>query len=355
MNNRHSENSNIIESLTEFDDHYSISFLNDKKSGLKGFIAIHRKNHNFPSFGATRLWYYNSESEALRDVMRLSKLMSYKSVLAGLKSGGAKGVIMLPKNKKINRKSLLQAYAKRVNLLKGNFITGTDVGLYQSDLLILKKITPYIVGFNGYTTELTARGVYYSIEIALLEVFGSDKIKNRTFAIQGVGKVGVALLSLLYSQAQKVFITDINKKTLKKVTKKYPNTVIIPPKEIHKQNVDVFCPCALSGAITFKNIPELKCKIIAGGANNQLEDENIGLLLNRLKILYVPDYIANAGGLIAVVDEYKNTNFNYNLVNEKVGGIRQRLKDIFEISKKEDKPTNIVANEMATKIFNNYK
>ena len=343
-----------IESLPEFDNHFSVSFLNDKENGLKGFIAIHRKNPNFPSFGATRLWYYNSETEALQDAMRLSKMMSYKSALAGLVAGGAKGVIILPQDKKIDRKKLLQSYAKQVDLLKGSFITGTDVGLDQPDLLVLKKVTPYIVGFNGYTTELTSKGIFYAIEVALAEVFGSGKIEGRTFAIQGVGKVGESLLSLLHEKAKKIFIADIDKKTLKKVAKKYPKAVIKNPEEIHKQDIDVFCPCALSGAITSKNISDLKCKIISGGANNQLEDENVGVLLHRLKILYCPDYIVNAGGLIAVVNEYENPYFDYGSVSKKVLGIKKRLAGIFKTSKKENKPTNLVANELAIRIFDNY-
>lgn len=344
-----------LESLPEFDNHYSVFFLNDKENYLKGFIAIHRKNPKFPSFGATRLWKYETEIEALRDALRLSKMMSYKSALAGLESGGAKGVIILPKEKKIDRKSILRGYAKQVDLLKGNFITGTDVGLDQSDLLTLKKITPYIVGFNGYTTELTVKGIYYAIEVALERRFGSDRMEDRTFAIQGVGKVGEALLSLLAPRAKKIFIADIDKNVLTKVKKKYRKAVVVSPSKIHEQVVDVFCPCALSGSITSKNISELRCSIIVGGANNQLEDDTLGTLLHRLNILYAPDYIVNAGGLIAVVNEHENPRFSYESVNQKVLGIKDRLRKIFDASVKENKATNLIANELAVKIFNNYK
>lgn len=349
------QHNNGIESLPEYDKHYSVTFLNDAKSGLRGFIAIHRKNPAFPSFGATRMWKYNSETEALQDALRLSKMMSYKSALAGLKSGGAKGVIILPKRKIINRKKILKAYAEQVDLLKGNFITGTDVGLDQEDLVILKETTPYIVGFNDHTAELTAQGIFYGIQTALKQVFGQEEINGRTFAIQGVGKVGEALLYLLSQESKKIFITDIDKKALKKVTKNFPKAIVVNPDKIHKQEVDIFCPCALSGAINSNTISELKCKIIAGGANNQLENDNIGSLLHRLNILYCPDYVINTGGLIAVVNEYEHQPFDYELVKGKVFEIKNRLANIFEASKKENRPTNAMTNEIAVKIFNNYK
>lgn len=350
-----SQQNNGIESLPEFDHHYSVTFLNDEKSGLKGFIAIHRRNPEFPSFGATRMWKYDSETEALQDALRLSKMMSYKSALAGLKSGGAKGVIILPKRKIINRKKILQAYAQQVDLLKGNFVTGTDVGLDQKDLTILKEKTPYIVGFNDHTTELTAQGIFYSIQATLKEVFGQESVNGKTFSIQGVGKVGEALLTLLTPQAKKIYIADIDKKVLKNIAKKFPKAVIVDPSEIHKKEVDVFSPCALSGAINLKNISGLKCKTIAGGANNQLESDEAGALLHRLGILYCPDYIVNAGGLIAVVHEYEYPEFNFELVRQKVFEIKQRLANIFALSKRKNRPTNIIANNLAKKVFSRYK
>jgi leucine dehydrogenase len=338
----------------DFDNHPFIARFDDNSIGLKGFIAIHKKNNSFPSFGATRLWCYESEPEALKDALRLSKMMSYKAAMAGIGAGGAKAVIMRPRDSKFDRKRLFESYAAKINLMGGNFITGTDVGLFQKDLYVMKKITPFIVGFNKNATEFTALGVYESIKTSLEYLLGNDSIKNRSLAIQGLGKVGSCLLDLLYKDTKKIYVADINKGIVKKIKNKYPEIKVISAQEICKQKVDILVPSALGNVINSKTLPYFKCRIIAGPANNQLEDEETGILLHKLGILYAPDYVINAGGLIAVVDEYENKRYSRERVMNKVINIKKTLKSVFLESSKQNKPTNMVANEMAEDIFNRY-
>lgn len=351
------KNQSGIENLPEFDCHEFVSFFDSEKIGLKGFISIHRKCPSMPSFGATRMWRYESESGALRDVLRLSRLMSYKSALAGLKCGGAKCVIIADPNcsKKGVRERILEAYASKVNMLGGNFVTGTDVGLNQKDLCTMKKISRHIVGFNNNSTEFTALGVYISMKESLNNIFGKEDIAGRSFAIQGTGKVGAEILKMIEGEAAKVYISEINPHRLESVKKQFPRVIVTEPGEIHKMSVDMFVPCALSGPLNQVSIKELRCKIIVGCANNQLENEEIGNVLYNKGILYAPDYVVNAGGLIAVVNEFENKDYDKGMLTEKVLAIRQTLHKIFDISSKQKKATNLVANQMAETIFNCYQ
>lgn len=352
------KNQNIIYSSSEFDNHSFVLFLNDVNIGLRGFIAVHRKKEeNIPSFGATRIWHYDSDEEAVNDVLRLSRIMSYKSALAGLPYTGAKGVIML--NSRIfnenERKKILETYAENVNRLNGQFITGTDVGLTQKDLQIMKKKSKYIVGFNDNSTEFTSLGIFYAIKLCLNKIFGNENIAGRSFAIQGLGKIGSSIIDYIYNDADKIFASDTDKKIVNLVKKKYPKIKIVEPSEIYKQKVDVFSPCALGHSLNSKTIADLSCKIIAGGANNQLQNEEIGELLHKLGILYAPDYIINAGGLISVTDEFEHKVYNRNRVMKKVFNIQDTLNKIFKLSAKEKKAPNIIADKMAEKIINKNK
>lgn len=351
------KNQNITNSSSEFDNHTFLSFLNDDKTGLRGFIAIHRQNNSAPSFGATRMWRYDSDKEAMDDALRLSRMMSYKSALAGLPYAGAKGVIMLNSrafdSKERNR--LLEAYAENVERLNGQFITGTDVGLTQRDLDVMNKKSEYIVGFNGDSTEFTALGVFYAIKTSLNKIFGDESVVGRSFAIQGLGKVGHCIVELLYKDAKKIIVSDIDEEKTRMIKKKYPKVKIVDSMQIHKQKVDVFCPCALSHALNSKTVADLSCKIIAGGANNQLENEKIGKLLHKLGILYAPDYVINAGGLISVTDEFEHSKYSKKRVEKKVARIKNTLEKIFRLSEKYNKAPNIIADEMAEKIVNKYK
>lgn len=344
-----------IESFPEFDKHRFVGFFYDEKCGLKGFIAIHRGGIDAPAFGATRFWQYESDVDAIRDVLRLSRLMSYKSALANLPYGGAKAVLISPafKNNPQRRRSLLQEYARRVNYLRGSFVTGTDAGLDQQDLTVMRKVSPYMVGARVNPEYFTGMGLFYSTQVCLEEVFGTPSLSGRTFAIQGLGKVGMEFLKLIYADSEKIFAADIDNAKVRRAKRLFPRIQIVSPAAAHKQRVDVFAPCALSDALTRDYVHEMYAKIVAGGANNQLAHAGVGELLYNLGILYAPDYVINAGGLISVTDEFEHPKPSIERVAKKVERIGDTLRNIFAKSKKEHRATNLVADEIAEKIFNN--
>lgn len=341
-----------LEHLAEFDAHELVSFMYDAKSGLKGFIAIHRDGMPTPALGATRLWSYESETEALRDALRLSRMMSYKSALAGLKYGGAKGVIIAPPGGIRDRKALFHAYAQRLNYFGGRFITGTDVGLTDDDILFMRKETSYVIGTRVNPAFYTAVGVCHGIRSAVERVFGSGKLSGRSFAVQGVGKTGIRIVESLYRETAKIAIADLDASRVQEVKRRFPKVKVVSPAHIHREPVDVFVPCALGGVLNPQSVAELRVKIVAGSANNQLEGNHIGPLLHQLGILYAPDYVINAGGLISVVDEFEYEKPDEKRILRRIDRISKTLHTIFEKSKRQNKPTNIVANEMAERIFN---
>lgn len=359
MHNSISGDITEVSLLSDFDNHTLVSFIEDKENGFRSVIAVHRANPEVPSFGATRLWHYVDSIDGLKDALRLSRGMSYKAALAGLQCGGAKGVILLPKKdiSESERTLFIKEYASRVNVLGGNFVTGIDVGVQQEDLEKMRSVSKYIVGFNNNSTEFTALGLYESIRTALKEVFGSSDPSGRSFAIQGLGKVGGGLLDFLYDTAgetSKIFVSDINESLVEMTKEKFPRVIPVSAEEISRQEVDVFVPCALGGGLRHDSIKDFRVKIIAGGANNQLEDESVGDDLHKSGILYAPDYVVNAGGLIAVFDEYKHDTYSRERVETVVRNIPNVLKKIFTESKLENLATNRVANRMAEKIFNEY-
>jgi len=344
----------IIERLPEFNNHRIIVFLSDFKSGLKGFIAIHRGGLLRPAFGATRLWKYCSELEALKDALKLSQIMSYKSAIHRLNYGGAKGVIMST-SQSINKNFLLRSYAKKVNYLSGHFITGADIGLTQKDVKIMRRESPFFVGTKYDPAEFTALGIFYALFACLEKVFGNEQLSERTFAIQGLGKIGMEFLKLIYKNSKKIFISDIDHLKIKSAKKIFPNIQPVKPSEIHKYPVDVFSPCALSNSITLKNVSQLRCKIIIGGANNQLENDKVEKILYKSGILYAPDFVVNAGGLISVVDEVEHKYYNRKRVNNRVAKIRRTLQEILKKSEEKSQPPYLIAKEMAEKIFKKYE
>lgn len=344
----------LIEKLPEFDGHKLVSFIYDAPTGMSGFIALHRATPTMPSFGATRFWHYPSPQAALRDALGLAKTMSYKLAMAGLPYGGAKAVLMASSHTVRNRAALLKTYAGRVNLLGGRFVTGNDVGLNDEDLHIMRRNSPYMVGTKGDVLKFTALGILQGMSVCLKEVYGSEETHNRTFAIQGVGNVGMGLLKLLYRSSKKIIIADINSDKIRAAKRMFPKIEIVRSSQIHMQEADVFSPCALSRSVTRKKAAELRCKIVAGGANSQLEDKNTGDMLHRRGILYAPDYLVNAGGLITVVDEYEHKDYNARRVLRRVMEIRKNMQAVINKSKREGRPTHRVADEMAEKNFNGH-
>lgn len=342
-----------IHDLPEFDNHELLVYFHEQRTKLRGYIAIHNTKLG-PSTGGTRMYEYPSEIEAVKDVLNLSKAMSYKCALAGVPFGGGKAVII--GNQKSKNKRLLEAYAKIINCFNGKFNTGTDMGMTDKDIDILSKKTKFVPSENGrkeiYTTsEMAALGVFFGIQECLKEVFGSATLKDRKVAIKGLGKLGSKLAGLLYQEGAIVVAADINSAKVKKVLSKYPNVKIVPTQDIHKQNVDVYSPCALGNDITAKIIEELRAKIICGGANNQLSSKELGHSLKKNGILYAPDYVVNAGGLINVVEKTGKRKYNKQNVYNKVKNIKSTLRNIISISRKKGKSTNEIADFLANKII----
>lgn len=326
--------------------HEQVIFNYDKTTGLKSIIAIHDTTLG-PALGGCRMWNYASTEEALYDVLRLSKGMTYKCGVSGVPHGGGKAVIIGdPKEDKSDE--LFQAFGSFVETLKGRFYTGTDVGTVGMDFVSASKQTNFLVGLpeeyggSGNSAIITAFGVWKAIKATALEVFGNDSLKGLAIAVQGLGKVGQCLVDHLYSEGAKLTVTDISPDNINLVLQKYPDIQVVSPDKIYEVECDIFSPNALGAVINDETIPKLKCSAIAGAANNVLAEEYHGLVLHEKGILYAPDYVANAGGLIQVADELHV--FNKDRAFKKASLIYDILGKIFKISKVQNIPTYKAAN-----------
>lgn len=341
-----------IEKLPEFDDHKFVTFLSDKPSGLRAFIAIHNDNLG-PATGGTRMWVYPSETDALRDALNLSRAMTYKCALAGVAYGGSKGVIIGDPHKD-KTPALLEAYARAIDNL-GNLTTGTDVGLDDSDVAFMRKFSTRILGVtNGdhlSTSSMATLGVFNALLAAAHEYWGGNSIENKIVGVKGLGKTGEELVRLLLEKGARVIAAEIDSSQAKAVSKKYPSIKMVDSQELHLQNLDIFSPCALGNELNPKTVQELNCKVIVGSANNQLSSPEIGDWIHRNGILYIPDYIANAGGLINVVDELEPGGYKKSRVLERVSEIQKTVKKVISRSHKERLASNRVADRMAEEIF----
>jgi leucine dehydrogenase len=336
--------------LLEFDNHEMVALWTDKKTKLKAFVAIHNTNLG-PATGATRYLRYSSNEEALRDALRLSRTMTYKCALAGIPYGGGKGVIMAEKRYP-KTPALLRAYARRVNLLGGNFYTGEDVGMSLHDVKTMARETKYVIGLRGNRPAYwTALGITAALRAGLEEVFGTPEVSGRTFAIKGLGKVGFELCRLLYRRGAVIYAADMDSRAAKFAKRQFRRIRLVSPRDILYQSVDVLCPCALDGDINSKSIPQLRCAIVCGGANNQLASPEDGHRLHNHGILYMPDYLVNAGGLIDVVAELDRKGYRHDRVYRKVKGIGKIAERAIALAKKTNKPMSAVVDRMADARF----
>ncbi|MDJ0710200.1 MAG: Glu/Leu/Phe/Val dehydrogenase [Woeseiaceae bacterium] len=334
----------------EFDNHESLHYCHDEKTGLKAIVAVHSTALG-PGAGGTRRWIYNNDEDALTDVLRLSRGMTYKNAVAGLKFGGGKAVILgsdgAPKSP-----DLFRAFGRFVESLSGRYVTAEDVGCSVDDMRFVREETKYVSGLpqsgndaGGDPSPWTALGCFQGILAAAEARLGADSLKGLRVAVQGVGHVGLHLCKLLHEAGAELFISDVNKEHLKMTLDTVPATVV-PPPELLFADVDVLAPCALGNILTSTTIPKLKAKIIAGGANNQLSTPADGLRLAERDILYAPDYVINAGGIINVAAEYYG-NSSEDDVRADVGRIKDRLRSIFEQARETGRPTNELADELA--------
>lgn len=336
--------------------HEQIIFNYDKTTGLKSIIAIHDTTLG-PALGGCRMWDYQSTDEALHDVLRLSKGMTYKCGVSGVTHGGGKAVIIGdPKSEKSDE--LFQAFGTFVETMKGRFYTGTDVGTVGMDFVSASKQTNFLVGLpeeyggSGNSAVITAFGVWKAIKATSKEVFGRDSLSDLIIAVQGLGKVGQFLVDHLHGEGAKLIVTDIFEENVTKVLEKYPDITAVSPDEIYSVECDIFSPNALGAVINDTTIPQFKCSAIAGAANNVLAEERHGDILHEMGILYAPDYVANAGGLIQVADELQVYSKERAFKNASM--IYDYLQQIYKISKEHDLPTykaaNILVEEKIDKI-----
>ncbi|WP_305070135.1 Glu/Leu/Phe/Val family dehydrogenase [Flavobacterium acetivorans] len=290
-----------------FDDHEQVVFCNDKDTGLKAIIGIHNSVMG-PALGGTRMFNYATEWDALNDVLRLSRGMTYKAAITGLDIGGGKAVI-LGDAKTQKTPELMRKFGEFVHSLSGRYITAEDVGMETSDMDIVRDVTPYVTGISesrggsGNPSPVTAYGVYMGMKAAAKQQFGSDVLAGKKVLVQGIGHVGETLVDYLTKEGAVVTIADINQEKLNEVSSKY-NAQIFTGADLYAADVDIYAPCAMGATINDDTVYKINAKVIAGAANNQLANENIhGAILQERGILYAPDFLINAGGIINVYAE----------------------------------------------------
>ena len=290
-----------------FDNHEQIVFCNDKDTGLKAIIGIHNSILG-PALGGTRMWNYANEWEALNDVLRLSRGMTYKSAITGLNLGGGKAVI-IGDAKTQKTPELMRKFGEFVHSLSGRYITAEDMGMETKDMDTVRDVTPYVTGISesrggsGNPSPVTAFGVYMGMKAAAKYQFGSDRLDGKKIVVQGIGHVGETLVDYLTKEGALVQISDINESRLSDVSAKYGAT-IFTGNDLYSADVDIYSPCALGATINDDTVYRINAKVIAGAANNQLANENVhGPILQERGIVYAPDFLINAGGIINVYAE----------------------------------------------------
>lgn len=290
-----------------FDNHEQVVFCNDKDTGLKAIIGIHNSVLG-PALGGTRMWNYATEWEALNDVLRLSRGMTFKSAITGLNLGGGKAVI-IGDAKTQKTPELMRKFGEFVHSLSGRYITAEDIGMETSDMDTVREVTPYVTGISeskggsGNPSPITAYGVFMGMKAAAKYKFGTDDLEGRTIYVQGVGHVGESLVEHLNQEGANIFISDINQERLQAVSSKFGAT-IFKGEDLYSADMDIYAPCALGATVNDDTLGRLKATVIAGAANNQLADEEKhGRMLREKGIVYAPDFLINAGGIINVYAE----------------------------------------------------
>ena len=330
-------------------NHEQLVFCNDKETGLKAIIAIHDTTLG-PALGGTRMWNYISEKDAIIDVLRLSRGMTFKASITGLKLGGGKAVI-IGESSRNKTEALMRKFGEFVNSLGGKYITAEDVGMSARDMVHIKKETDFVTGIpvemggGGDPSPVTAFGVYMGMKASAKHKWGSDDLNAKKILVQGVGHVGENLVKHLVEEGADVIINDINKTNLKRVSELY-NCQTIEGNMIYDLDIDIYSPCALGATINDTTIEQFKCEIIAGAANNQLQDEDKHAdMLQEIGILYAPDFLINAGGLINVYSEINGYDREKAITQTRK--IYDTTLEIFSKSKKENITTYQAALKLA--------
>lgn len=330
----------------EFDNHEQIVFCNDEKTGLQAIIAIHSTALG-PAAGGCRMWPYKSADAALTDALRLARGMSYKSAMAGLPLGGGKSVIIGDKH--MDTPELRRAFARFVQSLGGRYRAAEDVNTGIEQIRWMMDESDYIFGLpggSGDPSPVTARGVFEGLRATVTHRTGSDNLHGLRVAVQGLGSVGYELCRYLHEAGAELVVTDINRAVIQNAVDEF-HAVAVQPNAIYAQDVDLFAPCALGGVLNDTTIPQLKASMIAGAANNQLEDERHGVLLHEKGILYAPDYVVNAGGIINAGQDIFAESYNRRAVMEQVSHLYHATLEIFQRSERDNRPPSDVADELA--------
>lgn len=335
----------VIARMSKY-NHEQLLFCNDNETGLKAIIAVHNTTLG-PALGGTRMWSYNNELEALNDVLRLSRGMTYKNSISGLNLGGGKAVI-IGDARKDKSEALFRRFGKFVESLGGKYITAEDVGINPQDMTWVNMETNNVVGLPGKSGDpspVTAYGVYMGMKAAAKVQWGNDSLSGKKVVVQGVGHVGEYLVAHLAKEGAEIMISDIHEDTLKAVSSKYGATVI-GVDDVYTADMDIYAPCALGATVNENTLPQLKCSIIAGAANNQLADESVqGEQITNKGLIYVPDFMINAGGVINCYAEVKGLSSEWAM--SKAEEIYGRTIDILNRSTAQNIPTYKIANTMA--------
>ena len=325
--------------------HEQLVLCQDAASGYRGIIAIHSTVLG-PALGGTRFWKYASDSDAIVDALRLARGMTYKNAVAGLNLGGGKSVI-IGDNKTVDREMIFRAHGRFVESLGGRYITAEDVGTSTADMDYVHMETDYVSGLAGRSGDpspVTAHGVFRAIQASAKERWSSDDLSTKTVAIQGCGHVGYYLAKELHEAGAKLIVTDIDGERVKRVVSEF-GARAVSSDEIYGAQADIFAPCALGAIINDSTIPQLKVEIVSGAANNQLLEERHGDELEKRHILYTPDYVANAGGVINVYGELADWTSARSF--RKADEIYDTVRKVFEIARTEKIPTYLAADRLA--------
>jgi leucine dehydrogenase len=330
------------------DEYEEVIFFHDPPSGLRAIVAIHSTTLG-PALGGTRFYPFASDMDALHDVLRLARGMTYKAAAAGLDLGGGKAVV-IGDPKRTKTEELLRAYGRFLDTLGGRYITAEDIGTSREDMDMIRRETRYVTGVatelggSGDPSPVTAYGVYLGLRAAAEEAWQEHGLAGRTVAVQGVGKVGYHLVKLLVEEGARVIVADVDVDAVAHVVSDF-GVDTAEPEKIHAVECDIFAPCAMGAVIRDDTIPDLKCEVVGGSANNQLERAEHGEALAAAGILYAPDYVINAGGLINVADELHG--YDPDRAKARVEGVYRTLREIFQIARERHITTAAAADHFA--------
>jgi len=331
--------------------HEQVAFFQDPRTGLKAIIAVYSTALG-PSAGGTRFYPYASEEAALTDALKLSRAMAYKCACAGLDLGGGKGVIIGDPTKD-KTEALLRSYGRAVEALGGRYYTACDIGTFVPDMDVVGSETRYATGGSperggaGDSAVLTAFGVFQAMRAAAQHRWGAPSLAGRRVAVEGVGKVGHLLVEHLVADEAQVVVSDVSDTAVRRVLDAFPGVQALPVQELPTADVDVFSPCALGGSLSDALVPVLKAQVVCGGANNQLAHPGIEQQLAERDVLYTPDYVANAGGIIQVGDEALNDTFDFERARAKAATIFDTTLTVFRLADKEGVPPAVAADRLA--------